>query len=92
MQTILGSGGAIGTEVAKALVKHTDNIRLVSRKPEKVNATDQLFTADLTKPNEVLKAVQDSDVVYLTVGLPYKLKVWQTTWPVVMKNVINACD
>jgi nucleoside-diphosphate-sugar epimerase len=91
MQTILGSGGAIGTDVAKALVKYTDNTRLVSRKPKKVNATDQLFTADLTKPNEVLKAVQDSDMVYLTVGLPYNLKAWQTTWPIVMKNVIDAC-
>ena len=91
MQTILGSGGAIGVELAKALTTYTNNIRLVSRNPEKVNDSDQLFKADLIKPNEVLKAVEGSKVVYLTVGFPYNLKVWQNTWPAVMKNVINAC-
>ncbi len=91
MQTILGAGGVIGNEVAKALTTYTKRIRLVSRNPKKINDTDELFKADLTKPNEVLLAVQDSDVVYLTVGLPYNLKVWQATWPVIMRNVIKAC-
>ncbi len=91
MQTILGSGGAIGIELAKALISYTSNIKLVSRNPQRVNESDQLYKADLTKPNEVLKAVEGSKVVYLTVGLSYNLKVWKSTWPVVMKNVIRAC-
>lgn len=91
MQTILGAGGAIGIELAKALTKYTTDIRLVSRNPQKVNGTDQLFSADLTKAEEVEKAVAGSEIAYLTVGLPYKIKVWQTTWPVVMQNVIDAC-
>lgn len=91
MQTILGAGGAIGTKVAKSLTKYTNRIRLVSRNPQKVNDADELFKADLTKPGEVFKAVQDSDVVYLTVGLPYSLKIWQASWSVIMKNVIEAC-
>jgi len=33
MQTILGAGGAIGVELAKALPKYTSKIRLVSRNP-----------------------------------------------------------
>lgn len=41
MQTILGAGGAIGIELAKDLRNYTDIIRLVSRKPFKVNTTDQ---------------------------------------------------
>lgn len=92
MQTILGSGGAIGIELAKALKQYTGNIRLVSRNPQAVNPDDHLFSADLTQPADVLKAVEGSKVVYLTVGLPYKTKVWQTTWPIVMKNVIGACQ
>ena len=91
MQTILGSGGAIGIELAKALAAFTDNIRLVSRNPQKVNEADELYSADLMKPDEVLKAVESSEIVYLTVGFTYKLKVWQKTWPAVMKNVIDAC-
>jgi len=36
-------------------------------------------------------AVAGSDVVYLLVGLPYKAKVWEALWPVVMQNTIEAC-
>ncbi|MEJ2720790.1 MAG: NAD-dependent epimerase/dehydratase family protein, partial [bacterium] len=36
-------------------------------------------------------AVEGSDVVYLTVGLPYDTKVWQSAWPTIMDNVIDAC-
>ena len=91
MQTLLGAGGAIGVELAKALPKYTDKIRLVSRNPKRVNETDELFKADLTQYEEVIKAVEGSEIVYLTVGLPYNTQVWQHTWPLVMKNVIEAC-
>lgn len=91
MQTILGSSGVIGTELAKSLTQYTDKIRLVSRKPKRVNATDQLVVADLTDAAQVLSAVNESDVVYLTAGLQYKINVWQTQWPLIMKNVIEAC-
>ena len=53
MQTILGSGGIIATELAKVLrKKYTDNLRLVARNPAKVNPDDQLFPADLTDPKQ----------------------------------------
>lgn len=91
MQTILGSGGIIGIELAKELTKYTKNIRLVSRNPQKINPGDELFTADLIKADEVLKAVEGSEIVYLTVGLKYSVKIWQNTWPVIVKNVIDAC-
>lgn len=91
MQTILGSGGAIGIELAKSLKSYTSDIRLVSRAPKKVNDTDTLFSADLTNRQEVFEAVKGSEIVYLTVGLPYKIKVWQQTWPALMRNVIDAC-
>lgn len=91
MQTILGSTGVIGTELAKSLAQYTDKIRLVSRNPKRVNPTDQLVIADLTNLNQVLTAVEGSDVVYLTIGLQYKLGIWQTQWPLIMQNVIAAC-
>jgi nucleoside-diphosphate-sugar epimerase len=92
MQTILGAGGAIGVELAKALRDYTHEIRLVSRNPQKVNDSDELFTADLRHRNEVFDAVEGTDIVYLTVGLPYKTSVWQSTWPVIMENVLDACQ
>lgn len=92
MQTILGSGGAIGIELAKSLKTYTNDIRLVSRNPKKVNDSDELMKADLMNPEDVNRAVKGSDVVYVTVGFPYKLKVWEAQWPLFIKNVIAACS
>lgn len=91
MQTILGAGGAIGKELALALKEYTSEIRLVSRQPQKVNETDQLWAADLLQRESVFKAVEGSEVVYVTVGFPYKYKVWQKSWPPFIRNVIDAC-
>lgn len=91
MQTILGANGTIGIELAKALKNYTNDIRLVSRNPKKVNDTDTLFSADLTNKDEVFKAISGSEIVYLTVGFEYKLDVWKKQWPTLMKNVIDAC-
>lgn len=91
MQTILGAGGSIGTELARELTSFTDKIRLVSRNPKKINKTDELFSADLVNASKVSEAVKGSDVVYLVVGLPYNAKLWQEMWPKIMQNTINAC-
>ncbi len=92
MQTILGSGGAIGIELAKALTEYTTDIRLVSRNPVRVNPADELFSADLLNASEVEIAVKGSSIVYATVGFPYSLKVWQSSWPIFIENVIEACE
>jgi len=92
IQTILGSGGAIGIPLAKELKKYTNQVRLVSRNPKKVNATDQLFPVDLSDINQIDKAISGSDVVYLTIGFAYNINVWQKTWPPFMQAVINSCN
>lgn len=92
MQTILGSGGIIGVEASFCLNEFTSQIRQVSRKPKKVNDSDQIFPADLRIESEVRAAVKGSEIVYLTAGLPYNTKIWQETWPRVMQNAIKACQ
>lgn len=92
MQTILGANGQIGRELAVHLKRDfTGELRLVSRRPEKVNETDQLFAADLLDPRQARDAVQGSAVVYLTVGLPMDTALWVAQWPVMMRNVLDAC-
>jgi len=91
MQTILGSGGAIGSPLAKELKTYDQHIRLAARKPKKVNPDDELVIADLTNSHETEKAVAGSSTVYLCVGLPYNIKIWQKQWPIIMENTINAC-
>jgi len=91
MQTILGSGGAIGIEAAKALPQYTDKIRLVSRNPKKINDSDELYPADLTDPGAVKVAIKGSEVVYLLIGLPYRTDVWEKQWPLIMRATLDAC-
>ncbi len=91
MKTILGSGGIIGKEASFCLSEFTDRVRQVSRNQKKVNETDQIYPANLQIESEVMEAVKGSDVVYLTVGLPYNTKIWQEFWPKIMRNTINAC-
>lgn len=91
MQTILGSGGAIGVELAKVLPEYTDQVRLVARNPQPVTGNEELFAADLLDPEQLMQAVAGSEVVYLTVGLPYKKALWAKQWPVIMQSTIQAC-
>ncbi len=71
MQTILGANGQIGRELALSLKRDfTTDIRLVSRKPQKVNDTDTLLAADLLDLEQTRRAVEGSEIVYLTAGLP----------------------
>lgn len=92
MQTILGASGQIGHELAVHLKRgFTGDIRLVSRNPKKVNDSDQLHKADLLDAEDTLRAVEGSEIVYLTAGLPMDTRLWVEQWPVIMKNVIDAC-
>jgi len=91
MQTVLGSGGVIGNELAIQLKNYTDKIRLVARHPVQVTGSEELVSADLTDRDQTGKAIEGSEIVFLTAGLPYKTKIWQEAWPKIMINVINGC-
>ena len=91
LQTILGAGGAIGLEMARILPEYADRVRLVGRNPKKILSSNEVFAADLLDAEQVARAVRGSRVAYLLAGLPYKAAVWEAQWPVIMRNVIEAC-
>ena len=91
LHTLLGSTGAVGTETAKALAQYPVRIRLVSRHPKKVNDSDELMAADLLDPAAVLKAVEGSEVVYVTIGFLYDAKFWEKIWVPFLRSTIDAC-
>ncbi|MFF9627365.1 NAD-dependent epimerase/dehydratase family protein [Streptomyces griseosporeus] len=92
MHTVLGANGPIGEELTRELYRgFTQDIRLVSRNPTKVHDTDQLVKADLTDPAASERAVEGSEIAYLTVGLPMDSNLWERQFPVMMRNVIDAC-
>ena len=93
MQTVLGAGGQIAEELARELHRRfTREIRLVSRRPRRVNATDELVAADLMDAAATADAVRGSEIVYLTVGLPMNSELWERRFPTMMANAIDACE
>jgi len=91
MQTILGSGDSFGNHLAFRLSNYTDKIRLVSRQPMKAKRDEAYFPADLLNREQVMNAVKGSGIVYLALELKYSARAWARQWPVVMRNVIDAC-
>ena len=91
MQTILGANGQIAVELARELNRnYTQNLRLVSRKPRKVNDRDELVSADLMNAAQTTDAVCGSDVVYFTAGLPPDTELWEKQFPTMLRNALDA--
>jgi len=92
MQTILGANGQIAMELARELHRnYTSDVRLVSRNPRKVNDTDSLVPANLLDAKQTAKSVKGSSVVYFAAGLPPDTQLWETQFPVMLKNALDAC-
>ncbi|MCP1645676.1 nucleoside-diphosphate-sugar epimerase [Pseudomonas citronellolis] len=91
MQTVLGATGQIAMELARELRRtYTEDIRLVSRKPLKINDSDALVAADLLDADQAAKAVKGSSIVYFTAGLPPDTQLWETQFPVMLRNSLDA--
>jgi len=91
MQTILGANGQIAVELARQLRRsHTAELRLVSRHPRKVNDTDTVVPADLLDARQTREAVEGSSIVYFTAGLPPDTHLWETQFPTMLKNALEA--
>jgi nucleoside-diphosphate-sugar epimerase len=91
MVTILGAGGAIGSELVKELNRTNQRFRLVGRKPKAVEGAAETISADLADLNQTITTVAGSTIVYLLAGLKYDTSVWREQWPRIMRNTIEAC-
>ncbi len=90
LHTLLGANGTIATELIPILQQNNEQIRLVSRHPKPVEGAETI-AADVLDPKQVLDAVKGSDIVYLLVGLQYDRKIWKESWPLIIRNTIDAC-
>jgi nucleoside-diphosphate-sugar epimerase len=90
LHTLLGANGTIATELLPILQAAGEKIRLVSRNPNPVDGAETM-SADVLDRNQVFRAVHGSDIVYLLVGLKYDINVWRSSWPIIMRNTIDAC-
>ena len=90
IHTVLGAAGATGQAVIKELLIRNLKVNGVERSKRSVGI--KTIQADLLNLNETIKAIQHSTFVYLCVGLPYQARVWTKDWPIIMHNVIAACE
>jgi nucleoside-diphosphate-sugar epimerase len=89
LHVVLGGTGAVGRGVILELKNRKLPVRAVERS-KKVPGVDTIH-ADLLNPAQTEKALEGATHAYLCVGIPYSSKTWKAEWPVVMKNVIDAC-
>jgi nucleoside-diphosphate-sugar epimerase len=91
LHTILGANGAVGRELSQSLAAAGHTLRQVSRHPRKELPSDDVVVGDLLDSVSTTHAIAGSDVAYLVAGIGYSTDVWQTQWPRIMANVIDAC-
>ena len=90
LHTVLGAAGSIGQATIQALQTRGFAIRAVSRSAALPNVSNH--KADLLDLAQARAAIEGSSHVYLCVGLPYKTKIWDRDWEILMRNVITACS
>ncbi|NJL77025.1 MAG: NAD-dependent epimerase/dehydratase family protein [Saprospiraceae bacterium] len=90
IHTVLGASGATGRAIIKELQSRNFKFKAVTQS-QKMEGIATLHT-NLLNAEEATKVIQNSDYVYLCVGLPYQSKVWAKDFPVLMQNVIKACE
>lgn len=91
MVSILGAGGVIGNGLVREFLTRQEPVRIVSRAPKADPGVTETMAADISNPEDALRAVSGCRVAFLVAGLPYDLKVWQASWPRIMRNTIEAC-
>src|SRR5260370_31810304 len=89
MVSILGAGGAIGSELVKELTALNEPIRLVSRSPKLVPGAEAL-AADLSNLDDTVAAVSGSRLAFLLVGLKYRITVWRAFRPSVLRHALQG--
>ncbi len=90
LHTVLGASGAIGQAVVRELQRRNLNCNAVGRIQKYPGVPT--IQVDLLEKDAAIAALTDSAFVYLCIGLPYRSKVWQRDWPILMENVITACE
>jgi nucleoside-diphosphate-sugar epimerase len=90
LHVVLGASGAAGREVVKNLTEKNKEVRAASRAKEFEDI--ETVPADLRYLAQAEESVSGADYVYLCTGLPYETKVWEKEWPLIMNNVITACE
>lgn len=89
LHTIIGANGAIGRATLQAAQQANLPVRAVNRTTPHPEVTT--IIGDMRRPDDADRAIAESSHVYLCLGLPYRSKIWQRDWPLIMEHAIRAC-
>lgn len=89
--TVVFGAGAVGGEIARALLARGDRVRVAQRSP-KVPEGAEFIAADILDAAAVARAVAGARQVVLSVGFAYDARLWRRVWPATMANVLAACE
>ncbi|MDQ2782922.1 MAG: NAD-dependent epimerase/dehydratase family protein [Actinomycetota bacterium] len=87
---VLGGNGVTGRETLRALRERGVAAVSLGRTPSLDPDTSSVI-ADLLDSHATEEALHGASVAYLTAGLPYVARDWETAWPKMLENTINAC-
>ncbi len=90
LHVVLGARGVSGLALLDELKVRNLNFRGVVRSNDIPGVT--CMHANLLDKKETENATISASHVYLCAGLQYSTKVWERDWPIVMENVISACE
>lgn len=92
-QVVLGATGNIGGLLVNELTGRNIDVKALSRTLPDEDARIagvEYGQADAEDAASLLKATKNVDVVYATLAVPYATEQWERSWPVIMRNVIDA--
>lgn len=73
---IAGATGYLGSYIASELKKQNYFVRVLARNPEKLRKTnrdlDEVFEAEITKPETLVNCCEEIDVVITTIGITHQ--------------------
>ncbi|MES3152002.1 NAD-dependent epimerase/dehydratase family protein [Sphingomonas faeni] len=89
--TVFGYG-AVGKPIVALLVARGDRVRVATRtKPPTLPASVEHVRCDVLDAGDVRAALDGAAQAVLAVGFAYDSRVWRTTWPQTMTNIVEGC-
>jgi nucleoside-diphosphate-sugar epimerase len=85
--------GPVGRDTAHRLSQRGTPVRIAQRKrPGDMPAGAEFVPCDALDPASVRAAIEGAAQVVLSIGLVYSGKLWQSSWPKIMTNFVDACS
>lgn len=84
---VVVGNGALGRSVAQELADRGLAYALAGRSSH--GGSDHFVKTDALKLDSLRSVVKDATHVYITIGLPYNHKIWQSQWPIIIQNFIS---